>query len=98
MHRREFLQASVIATLANSVLADRTLARALQGPAATPAPAGPSTPRPLMLDSYSRFFHWLRTPDEVAEATIEITCGGVMPTVGTGSSHVDIAKVKTDLP
>ena len=95
MHRREFLQAGLIATLASSVLADKTLARALQGPAATPAPAGP---RALTLDSYSRFLHWLRAPDEVAEATIEITCGGVMVSVGTGSSHVDIAKVKTDLP
>src|SRR5439155_13132313 len=98
MHRREFLQAGVIATLASSVLADRTLARALQGPPATPAPAVPTTPRSLTLDSYSRFLNWLRTPDEVAEATIEITCGGVMLSVGTGTSHIDIAKVKTDLP
>ena len=97
MHRREFLQAGLIATLVSSVMGDKTLARALQGPAAVPAGPGPS-PRPLMLDSYSRFLHWLRTPDEVAEATIEITCGGVMLSVGTGSAHVDIAKVKTDLP
>ena len=35
---------------------------------------------------------------KMAEATIEITCGGVMPTVGGASAHVDLAKVKTDLP
>ncbi|HTL02699.1 MAG TPA: hypothetical protein VL243_10740 [Vicinamibacterales bacterium] len=98
MHRREFLQRSVIATLASSVLADKTLARALQAPAGAPPAAPLATPRALTLDSYSRFLNWLRTPDEVAEATIEITCGGVMVSVGTGSSHVDIAKVKTDLP
>ncbi len=107
MDRREFFQASLIATVAGRVLSDQTLARS-QNPPAGPAQApaapvaaqsGPApTPRPLTLDAYSRFLHWLRNPDEIAEAAIEITCGGLMPTVGTGSSHVDIAKVKTDLP
>ena len=67
-------------------------------PRAPGAPPRPPTPRPLVLDAYSRFLHWLRTPDEVAEAAIEITCGGLMVTVGTGSAHVDIANVKTELP
>ena len=71
MHRREFFQRSVIATLASSVLADKTLARALQAPAGAPPAAPLATPRALTLDSYSRFLNWLRTPDEVAEATID---------------------------
>ncbi len=102
MDRREFFQTSLIAALAGKVLSDVTLTRAqaqAQTPAApAPAAAAPPTPRPLVLDAYSRFLHWLRTPDEVAEATIEITCGGLMVTVGTGSAHVDIANVKTALP
>ena len=103
MDRREFFQTSLIAALAGKVLGDATLARASQGPPAqTPAaPTGPApappTPRPLVLDAYSRFLHWLRTPEDVADAVIELTCGGLMVTVGTGSSHVDIARVKTDL-
>jgi len=63
MHRREFFQRSVIATLASSVLADKTLARALQAPAGAPPAAPLATPRALTLDSYSRFLNWLRTPD-----------------------------------
>ena len=99
MDRREFFQKSLIASIAGAVLADTTLARAQQAPAAGAAAAvPPPTPRKLILDAYSRNFHWLRTADDVAEAAIEITCGGVMPTVGTGGSHVDIAKVTTDLP
>jgi hypothetical protein len=98
MHRREFLQASVIASLAARVLGDTTLARAQQAPAATP-PAGPApTPRPLVLDAYSRCFHWLRSPDEVAEAALELTCGGVQPTVQAYPGHIDPAKVTTELP
>src|SRR6185369_15778637 len=95
MDRREFFRASVIGSVASAVLADTTLARARQAPAAA---AAVPTPRKLVLDAYSWNFHWLRTADDMAEATIEVTCGGVMPTVGTGSAHVDIAKVATDLP
>jgi len=100
MDRREFLQNSIIASLAASVLGDTTLARAQQAPAAAaPAQTGPPpTPRPLVLDAYSRCLHWMRSPDEVAEAAIELTCGGVQPTVQAYPGHVDPAKVKTDLP
>jgi Xylose isomerase-like TIM barrel len=93
MDRREFFLTSVMAPLAGAVLADSALARAQQAAAATLA-----APRKLILDAYSRNLHWLRTADEVAEAAIEITCGGVMPTVGTGGAHVDLARVATDLP
>jgi sugar phosphate isomerase/epimerase len=51
-----------------------------------------------VLDAYSRFLHWLRDPDEIAEAVIEITCGGLMPTVGGASAHVDAGDVSSKLP
>src|SRR5215216_6011487 len=101
MDRREFFQTSLVAAIAGKVLADATLARAqaqAAGQAAAPAAAPPPTPRPLTLDGYSRFLHWLRKPDEVADALTELTLGGLMVTVGGGSSHVDVAKVATDLP
>src|SRR5262245_17285479 len=99
MDRREFFQTSLLATLAASVLGDRTFARAQQTPApATPPAAPPPAPRPLVLDAYSRCLHWLRSPDEIAEAAIELTCGGVQPTVQAYPGHVDPAKVATELP
>src|SRR5262245_37625375 len=99
MDRREFFQTSLLATLAASVLGDRTFARAQQTPApATPPAAPPPAPRPLVLDAYSRCLHWLRSPDEIAEAAIEMTCGGVQPTVQAYPGHIDPAKVTTELP
>jgi hypothetical protein len=102
MNRREFFQSSVIAALAGKVLSDATLARAAQVPAPNPpgAPgaAAPPAPRPLVLDAYSRNLHWLRNADELAEATIELTCGGFQPTVQDYPGHIDPAKVATELP
>src|SRR6187397_1316641 len=99
MDRREFFQNSVIAALAASVLGDSTLARAQQAPAPpAPAAAPPPTPRPLVLDAYSRCLHWLRSPDEVAETAIELTCGGFNPTIQAYPGHIDPAKVQTELP
>src|SRR5262245_25191579 len=96
MDRREFFQKSLIASVTGAVLTDRTLARGQQVPAAA---ATPATPRKLILDAYSRNLHWLRSPDEVAEAAVEMTCGGVMPTVGAaGTAHVDVTKVAAELP
>jgi len=97
MDRREFLQSSVIGVLAGKVLSDTTLARAaaVQGPAAG---AAPGAPRKLIMDAYSRHLHWLRTADEVAEAAIEMTCGGVNPTIQAFPGHIDPAKVATELP
>jgi sugar phosphate isomerase/epimerase len=95
MDRREFLQTSFLGTLATSVLGDVTLARAQTGAAQTPVPA---TPRRLIMDAYSRHLHWLRSADEVAEAAIEMTCGGVNPTIQQYPGHIDPAKVTTELP
>jgi sugar phosphate isomerase/epimerase len=98
MHRREFFQTSVIAALAGKVLSDVTLAQA-QAPATAPAATAPApTPRRLIMDAYSRHLHWLRTADEVAEAAIEMTCGGVNPTIQPYPGHIDPTKVAQELP
>ena len=100
MDRREFLHAGVIATLAGKVLGDATLARA-QAPAqgAAAATAGPAaTPRRLIMDAYTRHLHWIRSADEIAEAAIELTCGGVNPTIQQPPGHINPANVATELP
>ena len=95
MDRREFLQSSIIAALAGKVLGDATLARAqAPAPAKTPAPA----PRRLIMDAYTRHLHWIRAADEIAEAAIEMTCGGVNPTIQPYPGHIDPAKVAQELP
>jgi len=108
MDRREFLQTSVIAALAGKGLSDVTLTRlsavalakaGAQAPA--PAPAAPTqapAPRRLVLDAYSRNLHWLRDVDGLAEAAIELTCGGFQPTVQEYPGHIDPAKVAQELP
>ena len=99
MDRREFFQASLIGTLAAKVLSDGTIARAQ---ATAPAAAGQATPaaapRRLIMDAYTRHLHWLRSPDDIAEAAIEMTCGGVNPTIQAHPGHIDPAKVTTELP
>jgi hypothetical protein len=40
----------------------------------------------------------MRTPDEVAKATIEMVCGGVCLTVQANPGHIDPARVRQDLP
>jgi sugar phosphate isomerase/epimerase len=57
-------------------------------------PADPLT----LVDIYSRHLQWLRTPDEVAEATLAMGYNGVDITVRPYPGHVDPARVKTDLP
>src|SRR4051794_10071944 len=107
MDRREFLHAGLMATLAAKVLGDVTL----QGAQGAPAPAGaapvapaaaqaatPAPARKLIMDCYTRNLHWLRDPDQIAEAAIEMTCGGVQPTVAAYPGHIDPAKVTTELP
>ena len=98
MDRRAFLHTGIIATLAAKVLSETTRARAqapAQGPATTPAAAAP---RRLIMDAYTRHLHWLRKPDEIAEAAIEMTCGGVNPTIQNHPGHIDPARVTTELP
>src|SRR4030095_4364736 len=93
MNRRQFLQAS-----ASSIVAASSVGQASAGqlPLST-IPPGSTQPRKLILHAYSRYFHWLRSPDDVAGAALELGCGGFVPTVGAYPAHVDIAKVATDL-
>ena len=94
MKRREFFQAGA-GTLAALAAAKGVLA---QGRFGGGAPAAPVVPGPLRVDIYSRHLQWLRTPDEVAEAAIEMAYDGVDITVRPYPGHVDPARVKTDLP
>jgi hypothetical protein len=50
------------------------------------------------MDAYTRNLHWLRGADDIAEAAIEMTCGGVNPTIQAYPGHIDPAKVAQDLP
>src|SRR5205809_4608933 len=104
MHRREFLYGGVMATLVGRVLGDVTLSGApAQGaPATAAAGQAAATPPPptrrLQMDCYTRVLQWLRDPDEIAEAAVEMTFSGVEPTITGGSGHIDPAKVATELP
>jgi len=109
MDRREFLHAGIMASLVGKVLSDVTLAQPPAGQApATPAPAAagtaqtPAAPPPptrrLIMDCYTRNVHWIRDHDQIAEAAIEMTCGGVQPTVQAYPGHIDPTKVATELP
>ena len=100
MDRRQFLQAGVGATFLGPLLADSADGQA-QSPTAPEILAAhkivPVT-RKLVLDAHSRNLQWLRSPDEVAEAAIEMVCGGVCPTVQPYPGHVDPGKVGQELP
>jgi hypothetical protein len=100
MHRRQFLRRSVGAALVAPLLRDVVGG---QAPAPAPAPARPPAGaqpavRALVLDANSRALQWLRSADEVAEAAIEMVCGGVCVTVQPFPGHVDPAKVAQELP
>jgi hypothetical protein len=104
MNRRQFLEGSVGAALIAPLLGNRATAQG-QPPVPVPAPAPVQPPagalpvtRKLVLDVHSRSLQWLRSPDEVAEAAIEMVCGGVCPTVQAYPGHIDPAKVATELP
>ena len=94
MHRRRFLQGSVGAALIAPIL--RGVADGQRTPG-QPAGTGPVA-RTLILDAHSRALQWLRSPDEVAEAAIEMVCGGVRVTVQPYPGHVDPSKVAQELP
>src|SRR6185436_1518109 len=97
MHRRQFLRGTLGAALVAPLLGDAAAAQRGQ-PAAPPPRPSPATPRRLILDAHSRNLHWLRSPDEVAQAAIEMVCGGVCVTVQPRPGHVDPARVGEELP
>ncbi|HEX9369180.1 MAG TPA: hypothetical protein VF921_21295 [Vicinamibacterales bacterium] len=99
--RRHFLQGSLGAALLGPLLAEAAARSQPPAPrAAQSRPAAGAEPvtRKLGLDIHSRSLHWLRSPDEVAEAAIEVVCGGVCPTVQAYPGHIDPAKVGQELP
>jgi hypothetical protein len=101
MDRRDFLQ--IGAALAAGAVAGPAAAQARRRSAA-PAPA-PLAPPPapvgpmgkLKIDAYSRHLQWLRSPQEVADAVLEMGYDGLDITVRPYPGHVDPAKVSTDL-
>src|SRR3954454_21746685 len=102
MHRREFIHSGIMATLAAKVLGDVGFAQQAQTPPAQTAPAAAQpaatpAPRKLIMDCYTRNLHWLRDPDQIAEAAIEMTCGGVQPPVAAAPAHIDATKVASQL-
>lgn len=100
MDRRQFLHGSLGAALVAPLLGTTASQGRGQAPAAPPRPAAPAPalPRKLVLDVHSRNLQWLRSADEVAEAAIEMTCGGVCATVSPYPGHIDPAKVTQELP
>ena len=50
------------------------------------------------MDAYTRCLHWLRDPDVIAEAAIEMTCGGIEPTVQAYPGHINPNKVAQEFP
>lgn len=88
MQRRAFLQTGVEAMLAMAAGAGLTSA---QTPPATEI-------RKLKVDAYSRHLQWLRDPDQVAEAVVEMGFDGLDLTVRPYPGHVDPEKVAEQLP
>jgi hypothetical protein len=94
MNRRQFLHGSLGAALVVPSMAERATA------AQTPAPPAraSSAPRKLVLDVSSRSLHWLRSPEQVADAAVEMVVGGVCPTVMPYPGHIEPAQVAQQLP
>ena len=95
MNRREFLQGSLGISAAGSLVARAFTA---QASSQITVPAAVPVTRRLILDANSRSLQWLRSADEVAEAAIEMVCGGVCPTVQAYPGHISPARVVQDLP
>jgi sugar phosphate isomerase/epimerase len=93
MDRRQFLHGSLGATVFGPLLADLAT-----GQARTPSTGPAAGARKLVLDAHSKSLQWLRSADEVAQAAIEMACGGVCVTVQPHPGHVDPARVARDLP
>jgi sugar phosphate isomerase/epimerase len=95
MNRREFLQTSLGVSVTGAVFGD-----VLAGQGAGPVQIPPPVPiaRRLVLDASSESLQWLRSADEVAEAAIEMACGGVSPTVAPFPGHINPARVAQELP
>src|SRR5437867_10237486 len=85
MDRRELLQLGA-ATIVTGIVSEMGFGQT--------APA----PKKIKIDAYSRTLHWLRKPEEVAEACHQIGNTTIDLTVRAYPGHVQPEKVKTDLP
>ena len=93
MDRREFIQVGIGAAMAGQVLSQSVAASQVSAPGQSSMVA-----KPLKVDAYSRHLQWLRTPDDVAQAVIEMGYDGLDITVRPYPGHVDPTKVAQDLP
>jgi sugar phosphate isomerase/epimerase len=78
-------------------LAAQASQAAAQAPSAAATSATPVA-NPLKIDAYSRHLQWLRTPDDVAQAVIDMGYTGLDITVRPYPGHVDPTRVAQDLP
>src|SRR5207244_13043032 len=94
MDRRELLQLGA-AAIAATTFPTSSFAKNGSAQAAAAAPA-----KKIRIDAYSRTLHWLRKPEEVADACHQIGNSTIDLTVrpATQFGHVQPEKVKTDLP
>ena len=92
MNRRHFLGSAVVASLLGGIKFDSAFAQA-------PNSNAGAGPRDIPLHAYSRYLHWLRTPEEVANACRELSCRYLMVTVQEGEeAHVQQADLRRELP
>jgi sugar phosphate isomerase/epimerase len=86
MQRRAFLQTGIQSMMAFAA----ARSAAAQGPAAATGK--------LKVDAYSRHLQWLRDPEQVADAVLEMGFDGLDITVRPYPGHVDPEKVAEELP
>src|SRR3954469_13137181 len=106
MDRRQFIQGSLGAAVIGPLFGELPASAQVPGTAPSPPPAPAPPPaagatgqtRKLVVDVHSRNLQWLRSPDEVAEAAVEMVVGGVCPTVQAYPGHIDPATVAQELP
>lgn len=68
------------------------------GLASAQTPPDAAQPGKLKVDAYSRHLQWLRDPEQVAEAVVEMGFDGLDITVRPYPGHVDPEKVAEQLP
>jgi sugar phosphate isomerase/epimerase len=95
MDRREFMQISMGVALAAQAVEASPAPQSFES---APEPSAAPVANPLKIDAYSRHLQWLRTPDDVAQAVIDMGYTGLDITVRPYPGHVDPAKVAQDLP
>ncbi len=66
--------------------------------AAAAAQTPPADSKKLKVDAYSRHLQWIRDPEQIAEAVLEMGYDGLDVTVRPYPGHVDPEKVAEDLP